>query len=61
MKINDLTNLTGKFSNTEKMPALFLGHGSPMNAIDENQFVAGVRNIAKELPYELSCKKAQQN
>lgn len=32
------------------MPALFLGHGSPMNAIEENQFVFGFRNVAKSLP-----------
>ena len=32
------------------MPVLFLGHGSPMNAIEENQFVEGFRNIAKTLP-----------
>jgi 4,5-DOPA dioxygenase extradiol len=32
------------------MPVLFLGHGSPMNAIEENEFVAGWRNIAKTLP-----------
>ncbi len=36
--------------NTEKMPVLFLGHGSPMNAIEENQFVTGFRDIAKTLP-----------
>lgn len=35
---------------TERMPALFLGHGSPMNAIEENEFVQGFRNIAKTLP-----------
>lgn len=32
------------------MPALFLGHGSPMNAIEENEFVAGFRMIAKDIP-----------
>ncbi len=32
------------------MPVLFLGHGSPMNAIEENEFVAGFRNIGKTLP-----------
>ena len=32
------------------MPLLFVGHGSPMNAIDENQFVSGFRSIAKTLP-----------
>lgn len=35
---------------TEKMPVLFMGHGSPMNAIEENEFVIGFRNIAKDLP-----------
>lgn len=50
MKLNELTNISKSFSNTEKMPVLFLGHGSPMNAIEENQFVTGFRNIAKTLP-----------
>jgi 4,5-DOPA dioxygenase extradiol len=35
---------------TEVMPALFLGHGSPMNAIEENEFVEGFRNIEKVIP-----------
>ena len=35
---------------SEKMPVLFLGHGNPMNAIEENQFVKGFRNIAVTLP-----------
>jgi 4,5-DOPA dioxygenase extradiol len=50
MKLNDLSNITDGFSNTDRMPVLFLGHGSPMNAIEENEFVAGFRNIAKSLP-----------
>ncbi len=32
------------------MPVLFLGHGSPMNAIEENEFVAGFRKMGKEVP-----------
>lgn len=48
--LNDLHKVSGSFSNTEKMPVLFLGHGSPMNAIEENQFVANFRNLAKTLP-----------
>jgi 4,5-DOPA dioxygenase extradiol len=32
------------------MPVLFLGHGSPMNAIEENEFVAGFRTIGKGIP-----------
>jgi len=31
------------------MPALFLGHGSPMNAIEENEFVQGFRNISHQI------------
>jgi 4,5-DOPA dioxygenase extradiol len=29
----------------KRMPALFVGHGSPMNAIEENQFVQGWKEI----------------
>jgi len=32
------------------MPVLFLGHGSPMNAIEENEFVTGFRLIGNTLP-----------
>ena len=48
--LNDLQKISAAFSNTEKMPVLFLGHGSPMNAIKENEFVTGFRNLAKSLP-----------
>jgi 4,5-DOPA dioxygenase extradiol len=50
MNLKDLENITGDFNNTEKIPVLFLGHGSPMNAIEENQFVQGFRNISKVIP-----------
>lgn len=50
MKLNELDNIVSPLSSTEKMPVLFLGHGSPMNAIEENEFVTGFRNIGKELP-----------
>jgi 4,5-DOPA dioxygenase extradiol len=32
------------------MPVLFLGHGSPMNAIEENEFVQGFRETGRSLP-----------
>jgi 4,5-DOPA dioxygenase extradiol len=35
---------------TEMMPVLFLGHGSPMNAIEENEFVVGFKNVEKTIP-----------
>lgn len=50
MKLDVLNKLTEPMSKTAKMPVLFLGHGSPMNAIEENEFVTGFRNIAKEIP-----------
>jgi len=50
MKLNDLNRMAEPMSSTKKMPVLFLGHGSPMNAIEENEFVAGFRNVAKEIP-----------
>jgi 4,5-DOPA dioxygenase extradiol len=50
MKLNELNKMTEPLGNTDKMPVLFLGHGSPMNAIEENEFVAGFRNIGKSIP-----------
>ncbi|MFA6199851.1 MAG: 4,5-DOPA dioxygenase extradiol [Bacteroidales bacterium] len=48
--INELNNFSSLFSYAERMPLLFLGHGSPMNAIEENEFVTGFRDLAKTLP-----------
>lgn len=50
MKLQNLSSLTAPFGKTQKMPVLFLGHGSPMNAIEENEFVAGFRKVAKDIP-----------
>ena len=36
--------------SNEKMPVLFIGHGSPMNAIEENEFVQAWRTLGKTLP-----------
>ncbi|MBI1288345.1 MAG: 4,5-DOPA dioxygenase extradiol [Flavobacteriales bacterium] len=48
--LNSLRSFTATFSSTEKMPVLFLGHGSPMNAIEENDFVQNFRKLGRELP-----------
>jgi len=50
MKLNALNKLTEPFNVSGKMPVLFLGHGSPMNAIEENEFVAGFRDAGKTIP-----------
>jgi 4,5-DOPA dioxygenase extradiol len=33
-----------------KMPVLFVGHGSPMNAIEQNAFTRSLREVRKKLP-----------
>lgn len=50
MKLTELNKISQTLKPTQKMPALFLGHGNPMNAIEENEFVRGFRTIADELP-----------
>ena len=50
MKLNDLNKTTESFKSTDRFPVLFIGHGSPMNAIEENEFVNGWRNIGKTIP-----------
>ncbi len=35
---------------SDTMPGVFIGHGSPMNAIEENRFVQGFRKIAASMP-----------
>jgi 4,5-DOPA dioxygenase extradiol len=39
-----------KHHSSKPMPVLFIGHGSPMNGIEDNEFSRGWREIAKQLP-----------
>ena len=48
--LSSLEKWTDQMTNAERMPVLFLGHGSPMNAIEENEFVAGFRDQATKIP-----------
>ena len=50
MRLNKTDKMTESNNNIGKMPVLFLGHGSPMNSIEENEFVTGWRNIGKTIP-----------
>jgi 4,5-DOPA dioxygenase extradiol len=50
MKLSHLENITKTFDTTETMPVLFVGHGSPMNAIDNNEFTKAWQVMAKSLP-----------
>ena len=50
MKLHALNQFADITDAPHKMPVLFLGHGSPIYAIEENEFVAGFNKIAQELP-----------
>ena len=49
MKSEYFNDLIKKNENFNRMPVLFLGHGSPMNAIEENEFVYGFRAATKRI------------
>jgi len=50
MNLNKFKILTDPFQNTETFPVLFVGHGSPMNAIEQNEFTNGWQNVSRNLP-----------
>ena len=51
MKYDEISRMRFSGENTPRMPVLFIGHGSPMNAIEENEFVQGWRDLGKSLPH----------
>jgi 4,5-DOPA dioxygenase extradiol len=59
-ELQDVKKWADQLSLTEIMPVLFLGHGSPMNAIEENEYVRGFRNISKTIqtPKAILCISA---
>lgn len=48
MKIFD--QLKTNFAKSDRMPVLFVGHGSPMNAIEDNEFSRGWKDLGNTLP-----------
>lgn len=60
MKTGTFKELLNDTSPSVKHPVLFLGHGSPMNAIEENEFVQGFRSLGKKLetPKAIICISA---
>lgn len=59
-RMNALSSFADTLKPSGRMPVLFLGHGSPMNAIEENEFVRGFRRIAAEIetPAAILCVSA---
>jgi 4,5-DOPA dioxygenase extradiol len=50
MNMKYLEDLSSSLHRTDLMPILFLGHGSPMNAIEDNEFVRGFKNLTSQIP-----------
>jgi len=50
MSLSALKQFSDSLPAGDLMPVMFLGHGSPMNAIEENEFVKGFRNMAAQIP-----------
>lgn len=47
---NSLQNLRDSLPPSDQMPVVFLGHGSPMNAIEDTEFSRSWSNLGKSLP-----------
>jgi len=45
-----VTRRAGSSNSAEPMPVLFVGHGTPMNAIEDNEFARGWEEIGRQLP-----------
>jgi len=60
LSLSALEKAAAHLPPAEKMPVLFLGHGSPMNAIEENEFVSGFRAVGKSIsrPIAILCISA---
>lgn len=50
MNLSIVRNLKSTLPATERMPVLFIGHGSPMNGIEDNMFSEGWAKLAKNIP-----------
>jgi 4,5-DOPA dioxygenase extradiol len=59
--LKELHQFSERLSSTEsKMPLLFVGHGSPMNAIEDNEFSKRWEQMGKEIaqPVAVLCISA---
>jgi len=50
MSTHDLYKVADTLNTVKQMPVLFLGHGSPMNAIEDNEFSRKWNELGKKLP-----------
>lgn len=50
MTLNEFRRVALNFPATQRMPALFVGHGSPMNAVEDNVYTKGWAALGRSLP-----------
>ena len=50
MNLNKFNLFTGSLGSTDTMPVLFIGHGSPMNAIEQNEFTETWQTVSRSFP-----------
>lgn len=48
--LKDLEKFSSHLKSSPKMPAFFIGHGSPMNAIEDNEFVQQFKKLGENIP-----------
>lgn len=48
--LSALVSLGNSLAPSPRMPVLFIGHGSPMNAIEDNEFSKNWHKLGKDLP-----------
>lgn len=60
MTLSDLNEYTSSLPSTEELPVLFIGHGSPMNAIENNIYSSKWKQLATEIsqPKAVLCVSA---
>jgi 4,5-DOPA dioxygenase extradiol len=49
-RARDLLPMSASTRSSTRMPSVFIGHGSPMNAIEDNRWSRGFRELAATLP-----------
>lgn len=52
MKIQEFPKAIESLPRTDKMPVLFVGHGSPMNALEDNAFTQSLKKLGGQFKKE---------
>lgn len=50
MQTHSLQNLRDRFAPSDRLPVVFLGHGSPMNVIEDNAYSRAWSELGQSLP-----------